>query len=355
MRRHVEDEQTIRRYLLDDLTPEERRRLEERLLDDGDDFCDQLELAEVELADDYVTGDLSEDERARFKESFLSTPGRYDQLRFTELLRDHFTADEPLKKTVTAEARTPSSWPQRLALLLGLGRPAAGFALACGLLLAVAAAALLGLRAWQLGRQLERLQAQQSPAPSGDDSAARLRQQLEEERARRESVAQELSREQERRAGLEQEVVRLREDGRRETGANPPNERASERPTPRAPRGPAGTVLALTLISGGDRESGERETLVLTPKVATARLRLDIGAGDYRNFRAALQDDEGRPLVTSGALQPTAASDGGREIVFDVPARFLASDGDFQVKLGGVTRAGVAEEVGVYYFRVTHK
>jgi hypothetical protein len=354
VRRDFENEQTTRRYLLDDLSTEERRRLEERLLDDGDDFYEQLQLAEAELADDYVTGDLSDDERARFEESFLSTPGRHEQLRFTELLRGHFAADEPLKKTVKAEARPASSWPQKFALLLGLGRPAAGFALACCLLLAVATAALLGLRAWQLSRRLEQLQARQAPTPTGADADARLRQQLEEERARRESAAQELAREQERRAGLEQEVARLREDGRRESAAKPPTGRDAERPTQQTPRSPAGTVLGLFLTSGGVRDSGEWETLTLTPKATIVRLRLDIGTDDYKSFRATLMNAEGKSLLTSGALRPKSAR-GGRVIVFTVPASLLADGGDFQAQLSGVTRENVEDKIGTYYFRILRR
>ncbi|HEX8292878.1 MAG TPA: hypothetical protein VF570_14060 [Pyrinomonadaceae bacterium] len=351
MRREVEDEQIIRRYLLDDLTSEERRRLEERLLDDGDDFYDQLQLAEAELADDYVTGDLSEDERARFKQSFLSTPGRYEQLRFTELLRGHFAADEPLKKTVTDEVRPSPSWPQRLALLLGLGQPAVGFALACGLILAVAAAALLGVRAWQLNRTLEQLRAQQTPAPVSADAAAQHQRQLEEETARRDSIAQELARERERRAGLEQEVAQLREGGRGEKAARPPTEHAAGRPEQPTPRGSAGTVLALLLTSGAVRESGEQKTLALTPEAATVRLRLDVAADDYKGFRAALQDADGKSLLTRGGLSNKSAR-AGSVVIFDVPARLLREGGDFQVQLSGVTRQNVVEEIGRYYFRV---
>lgn len=351
MRRNVEDEQTIRRYLLDDLSPEERRRLEERLLDDDDDFYEQLQLAEAELTDDYVTGDLSADERARFKESFLSTAAGHEQLRFTELLREHFVADGPLKKTATSEARPPLPWPQRLALMLGLGKPAVGFALACGLIVAVAAAALLGLRAWQLNRRLERLQAQPAPAPAGADSLARLRQELEEESARRESAAQALSREQGLRAGLEQEVARLRAESRSEVAARPPTGRDAGRPTQNPPRGAAGTVLALLLTSGGTRDSGEMKTLPLTREATTARLRLDIGSGDYKSFRAALQDASSKPLLTRGALRPKSTRD-GREVIFDVPARLLRGGGDFQVQLSGVTRENVVEEIGRYDFRV---
>lgn len=348
MRRNVEDEQAIRRYLLDDLSPEERQRLEERLLDDNDDFYEQLQLAEAELADDYVTGDLSDAERARFKETFLSTPGRYEQLRFTELLREHFAGSEPLKKTVTVESRPPVFWAHRLALRLGLGAPAVGFALACGLILAVAAAVLFGLRAWQLGGRLERLQAQQAPAPNSAEPFARLQQQLEEERVRRESAAQELAREQERRTGLEQEVARLKEEGRRESSAT---ERAAERLTQRPPRAAAGTILALMLTSGGVRESGERARLTLTPTATTVRLSLDVGDDDFKSFRAALEDDDGKVLLTRERLRLRSAR-AGHIIIFDVPARLLGRGGDFQVQLSGVTRENAVEEIGRYSFRV---
>jgi hypothetical protein len=354
VRRAVEDEQTIRRYLLDDLTPEEQRRLEERLLDDKDDFFEQLQLVEAELADDYVTGDLSDDERARFTESFPSTPGRYRQLMFTELLRGHFAAAAPLKKTLTAKARPLSSWPQKLSMLLGLDRPAVGFALACGLLVAITAAVLLGLSAWRLSRRLDELRAQQSPTPINADAVARLQQQLAEERARRESATEELARERERRAGPEQDIAWKREGGRRETAASSLTGSASERPTQHAQRSTAGAVLSLMLTSGTIREAGEYKTLTLTPKAAIVRLRLDIGADDYKSLRVALQDSDGKSLLTRDGLRPKPAR-GGRVIVFDVPVRFLAGGGDFQVQLSGVTRENVIEGISRYDFRVVRR
>lgn len=351
MRRDVEDEQTIRRYLLDDLPPQERRRLEERLLDDDDDFFEQLQLAEAELADDYVTGEVSEDDRARFDEAFLFSPERHEQLRFAELLREHFAA-KPLEKTVAGEARTRPSWLRKFTLLLGLDSPAVSFALACGLILAVSLAAWFGFRASQLSGRLEQLQAQQQPAPSADpDALARLQRQLEEERARRESAAQERAREQDMRARLEQELSRLKAGGQGETAAvKPTPERGVERPARPAQPAPGGRVLAVTLLSGGVRESGETKTERLTPAVVTVRLRLDIGAGDYRSYRATLQDAEEKSLLSSGAL-PLQSGRGSRAVVFDVPARLFGNGGDFQVVLNGVTREGAVEEIDRYSFR----
>lgn len=352
MRRDIEDEQTIRRYLLDDLTPEGRRRVEERLLDDGDDFVDRMQLAETELIDDYVTGELSEDDRVRFRNAFLFSPERHEQLRFTELLREHFAATEPSKKTVTGEGRTHASWLQKLTLLLGLDRPAVGFTLACGLLLVAGVATWLGLRVWQLRSRLDQLQAQQTSPAADPDAFARLQAQLNEERARRESAAQELAREQDERAGLEQELSRLKAGGQGETAAATPTpERGTVHPTQPVPRSPAGSILAFTLLSGGVRGSGETRPLNLTPGVVIVRLRLDIGAGEHRSFHATLEDADGKSLHARGALRPQSAR-ASRVIVFDVPARIFGKGGDFQVLLSGVTREGAVEVLDRYSFRI---
>lgn len=74
-----EEENTIKRYLLDDATPEERQRVEERLLED-DDYGELLLLIEDELTDDYASGALGEREQSLFVRNFLLTPHRRENL-----------------------------------------------------------------------------------------------------------------------------------------------------------------------------------------------------------------------------------------------------------------------------------
>lgn len=74
-----EEENIIRRYLLNDATPEEQRLVEERLLED-DDYGGVLMLIESELTDDYANGALSERERRSFERNFLLTPQRRESL-----------------------------------------------------------------------------------------------------------------------------------------------------------------------------------------------------------------------------------------------------------------------------------
>jgi hypothetical protein len=352
--REVEDERTVRRYLLDELDPEERQRLEERLLDDGDDFFNQLQLAEEELADDYVTGALSDSERARYTESLLSIPQQYEQARFAETLRSYFASREPAKKNAVVEKRVASSWWQKLAALLGLDRPAVGFSLACALVLAVALSAWLGVRMWRLQDNFDRLQAHQQSSPASVEIKD-LREQLAQERARRDNSAQELLREQEQRASIEQELARLKAgDGVKavveKSPPSPPAEiaKGTQQTAPRNAR----RVLAVTLTSGLIRESGGMATVNITPNTSVVQLRLDIAADDYKNYRATLENAEGQALLTRTALRARAERNGGLVITFDVPVKLLEGGGNFQVGLVGLPAGSTATEVAKYYFKV---
>src|SRR5438105_4300363 len=86
-----EEDNLLRRYLLDDVTPDERQRVEERLLSEevnenaanGDedlDYVDRLLLSEDELIDDYARDALSPREQQLFEENFSLTSERRQKL-----------------------------------------------------------------------------------------------------------------------------------------------------------------------------------------------------------------------------------------------------------------------------------
>jgi len=91
---YSEDDKLFRRYLLDDVTAQERRLIEGKLLSvdqstasvDSDelDFVDRLLLAEDELIDDYACGVLSERERGLFDANFQLHPERRQKLLIAE-------------------------------------------------------------------------------------------------------------------------------------------------------------------------------------------------------------------------------------------------------------------------------
>jgi hypothetical protein len=86
MARQYNNQGIIRLYLLGQLTDEEKRQeIEQRLLSDQE-FFEELEVAEEELIDDYLAGQLTEDERGRFEQYFHANPERRQKLRFARSL-----------------------------------------------------------------------------------------------------------------------------------------------------------------------------------------------------------------------------------------------------------------------------
>ena len=83
-----QDEESIKSYLLGELTQSDAEQLEERILTD-DTFANQVVLIEDELVEDFARGALSARERKQFQEHFLSTPNRQRKLMLVRALRKY--------------------------------------------------------------------------------------------------------------------------------------------------------------------------------------------------------------------------------------------------------------------------
>src|SRR5215211_6790530 len=75
-----EGDAPLRRYLLDDLTPEERQQVEIRLLID-DEFNERVGIVEDELLDAYLRRELSEDETRRLGATLNAAPVQRQKLQ----------------------------------------------------------------------------------------------------------------------------------------------------------------------------------------------------------------------------------------------------------------------------------
>ena len=78
----------IKEYLLGELTAEDSSKVEEQLLTD-DDFYQELLIVEDELIDSYVSEKLLEAEVRGFESHFLTSPERYEKLRFARNLKKY--------------------------------------------------------------------------------------------------------------------------------------------------------------------------------------------------------------------------------------------------------------------------
>lgn len=126
MEYETKEKETIRNYLLGNMSEGEMKAVEERIMTDNE-FSDLALMAESMLVDDYVEGALEGRDRERFEKLFLSTPQGREQLRFTLALKEYATRARVAESVIEVPWwRTLFSAPQlKLAaaaiLLIALG------------------------------------------------------------------------------------------------------------------------------------------------------------------------------------------------------------------------------------------
>lgn len=101
------DQETIERYLLGELPPEEQAALEARYLGDRE-LLDRIDAAEDDLIDDYVRRELPPAQRLRFETHFLDEK-RLERVRMAESL---------LKATAPRVVQRRQAWVLPLAAVL---------------------------------------------------------------------------------------------------------------------------------------------------------------------------------------------------------------------------------------------
>ncbi len=140
-------------YLLGLSGPEALASLEEQIVTDSE-FYDELQIAEDELIDQYLSGELSETERERFEHHFMRQPERQKKVRFGQALTQYvqLKASLPAAEATGAEAvqqrrevpkPPPKPW---YSIFLPSQNPLLSYSLAAVLLLVVAGVAWLVMR-----------------------------------------------------------------------------------------------------------------------------------------------------------------------------------------------------------------
>jgi hypothetical protein len=153
----IKELEAIRQYLLGQLPTEESSQIEERLLTDAA-FYEELLIAEDELVDDYLAGELSDSDRKSCETLFLLTPERQQKIRFALTLKKYVNAvgqtqpgesiaiDEISKDADEVPDRSPKKRP--FLSLLPFGNPIVSYSFAAAVLLIVAGIALIVVKNW---------------------------------------------------------------------------------------------------------------------------------------------------------------------------------------------------------------
>lgn len=322
--------QSIRRYLLGELSEEEREQVEQSLMSD-DDLYQQLLISEDDLIDEYVSGTLPEAEQAKFNQRFLSVPELRQDVRFARVLRKHAldTAPLPVAQS-TAATRVPFFyWFKQF-----FTQPAFSVLRTVVFLAVSLSAAWLIIQNTRLRDQVEQLRARVTPTPP-----VNLQEELASERLRNEQLTAELHRQQE----LANEAARNNREGQQQQPQPP-------RPTP-APTSQTrtGSVMIMTLTPGLVRgEPGEAKKFSVSPATREVRMQLDLPAAEYSRYKMELKTIEGQVLLSRQGLR---AGNGGKFVSVGIHARSLKPN-DYRIVLSGLNDSGEFEEISSYYFRV---
>ena len=318
------------RYLLGDLSEDEKARMEEAFFADDAKF-EELELAEDELIDAYVRNELSPEEQRQFEAKLAKSPRLLERVNFARALSEK--ADSLLSPESEPSIEPGRSFSSRAANpktrwwgAFFAQQPALRMAMAaCGVLILVAGIVLVS--GW-LRLRSERLASEQ---------AQRQKEELQRSTNLREPPTPEL-----------QQSTNLREPPSRELQRStnlrePPN------------RQPVLSTFATVFLTPGSLRSGGggQSKLTIGPGTTTARVQLALEKNDYPTYSAQVKTADGTVVFRKSGLRPHNTGSDPR-LLLSVPARSL-TPGDYIVHVDGVTTSGQVEGVNDYTFRVVNQ
>lgn len=333
MKQQSDDETELRRYLLGELTEEERAQVKERLFLNSDYF-QQLQAAEDDLIDDYVYEELSVADRESFETHFLSQPGRHEDLKFAQALKMYISTEAPPSSAISAAAvaiHPPPTTKSKVMFLPFLRNFSnlARLSLAAATLIILAVGIWLVIRAVRNRDQSPPIQAQRpTPQETVPDPQQREVMPTNSQPGKSQPVEQ------------EQHVENRK-------GPEPPRPRE---PSPQSGDAPGSTLAVLLIPGGGIRGGGETNKVTLTSAVRLVNLQMPlIESNDYRSYQVSLQAD-GRVILTRSGLKATVVEEVNL-VPVPVPARLLRRK-SYLIKLSGVTKEGETRDIATYAFQV---
>jgi hypothetical protein len=198
----------IDKYLLGEMSESEREKFEDGFVSDDGLFY-EIADRENDLVDRYARGEMPVDERVRFERSLDDNPARRQKIENAKILREFIADEKPATKTITIAERSGF-----FGRLFSFG-PALQFA-SVGLVVILALASIF---LWSENRRLGSLQQELAASRQRESELA---SRVEDESATSGDLTADLEAERERAAKLEAEIAKLRNDINRPQVDHPP-------------------------------------------------------------------------------------------------------------------------------------
>ena len=328
------------RYLLGNLSEDEKTRMEEAFFADDSKF-EAVELAEDELIDAYVRNELSPEEQRQFKAKLLTSPRLMERADFARALVEKADSLLSAEAEGSIEPALPVSSPTakpKTRWWAGVFAPQLAWRMAiaaCAVVILVAGIVLVS--GWL------RLRSESGRLASEQTALQRQKEELDklsaEQRTRTEQLTAELQRERVQRADDLKFIEDLEE-------ANKLKETQTRQPL-------LSTFATVFLTPGLSRSGGGQSKLSIGPGTTTARVQVALEKNDYPTYNAEIKTADGSVVFRKNGLKPHNTRSGAH-LLLSLPSQRL-TPGDYIVHVDGVTASGQVESVSDYALRVVKK
>jgi hypothetical protein len=315
------------RYLLGKLTEEEAIRFEEHYFADDAAF-EEIGIAEDELIDAYVRGELSSADRKQFQKNLVSSERLRERVEFAGILSSS-TSSSVLPLVIDKQ---PPAWWRVIFAPSFTDRPAIRIALAASVIVVLAGSVALVVETRKLHNESGRLQTERAALEQQKQDLVR---QISDEQSRANQFAAELQTERSAKEKLNQELQDTRDQLAK---FQPPTSLAT---------------ASILLFSGLSRDSNARKELVAPAGATTLELKLALDTDEYDKYRVSIQSADGREVFSKDQMKANGPRS-ARTILCRVSSNRLAPGG-YVVKVNGRTSSGTYDSVADYAFRLSRK
>jgi hypothetical protein len=318
----VETDERLVRYLLGELSDQDRAQIEDLYVSQHELF-ERLLMCEDEIIDSYVYGTMSDRGRELFQRNFLCSPQRRERVIIAGTLARYAKAHSSTRPVQAERKEEVRERPSSFFRPAGSPR----------ILTAAALIVLLfgGIFGWRelvrLRSGLEALRAEQS----GQQERSRsLEHEIKEQRKLADQLNLELDRERGERGRLEQQLAKLREQ-----------------------KSPA---AIFSLGPGFAKRPGAGQAKILKVEIPSGRemvkFQLALLADQYKTYRVIVKDENDKTLW-QGYLQSSRTRTGPAVIV-RLPSQMFAS-GNYLLSLSGVLENNGYEHISDFQITVSRR
>ncbi|HEV7397335.1 MAG TPA: hypothetical protein VGN86_12560 [Pyrinomonadaceae bacterium] len=327
MSEHTDNQTPARQYLLGVLSEDEVARFEESYFSD-DALFEEIEITEDELIDAYVHEQLSDGDRELFEKNMATSKRLSERVEFGKLLKERTSA----RLAHSSPSPSHASWWSVLLAGWFNQRLALKAAAAAGVLVVGLGIAGLMVEWVRLRSEAQRVAAERS-------ELERKQKDLEREitglRSNTNQLAAELQQEKAAKDKLTQELQSTKE------------QLAQSRPV-HVPE-----IASIVLLSGLSRSPTDDPDLVVHPQQTVIKLELVLDFDEHSTYGVSIQSADGRELVSRKSQRPHGPAS-QRSILIEFSSRILP-EGTYVVKVSGLASSGNYEQVSGYRFRLSKK